>query len=315
MIVFATILIYGCTAKVEAKSGLAQAHCFCKASWDLGGSLSSINPAFVDWGQIKTYSGLNPQKEANQDDCREVCEKQAASDPRFTQEWWCANVIGEEKKPYSGKMIAYSAVGTKDYRKALERDITCPKSSTQTVGFLAPDNRLRDRCLKYGIPQVETKTSSPVLSPRITNVISAKNWSVVGYDSSIADRFFIDSFRLGNCKVCYAEMTVQVRAIAGVTSDGDAGNDALNILGGPDDNKSPNYGISPLLQAFRIWQTPTPPPNMPAAIKGTSKTITFQIPANLLTDYIYKSNPNTPLDVLVQDDTQVRSMQISVWYY
>ncbi len=323
MIAFSIIAICGFIAKVEAKPKLAKANCFCKASWDLGSNPASINPAHIDWGQIKQYTGLNPQKEANQQDCRNVCESQAASDPRFTQEWWCANVIGENLKPYSGKMIAYSAVGTKNYRIALQKDVTCAKTTStgggtttggwQTAGFVATDAALKERCSRLSKADVQTKNSNPSLSQRLMQVRTAKNWNVVGYNSSDYDRIFLDSFRLGNCKVCYAEMTVRVSSLNGATGDGDGGNDALNILGIPD-TTAPNFGYSPALQSFRIWQPPTSAPNMPASA-GTSKTITFQVPANLLSEYIAKTSPNTPLDVLVQDDTAIQSMQLSVWYY
>lgn len=315
-IAFSIMAICGFTTKAEAKPNLAKANCFCKASWDLRSNPASINPAFIDWGQIKQYTGLNPQKEANQQDCRNVCESQAASDPRFTQEWWCANVIGENLKPYSGKMIAYSAVGTKNYRIALQKDVTCAKTTSTgngTVGFVAVDAALKERCSKLAKVDVQTKNSNPSLSQRLMQVRAAKNWNVVGYNSSDYDRIFLDSFRLGNCKVCYAEMTVRVSSLNGASGDGDGGNDALNILGIPN-TTSPNFGYSPALQSFRIWQSPTTAPNIPVN-SGTSKTITFQVPANLLNEYIFKTGPNAPLDVLVQDDTAVQSMQFSVWYY
>ena len=315
IIALSIIVIYGFTTKIEAKPNLAKAHCFCKASWDLGGSPSTINPSFIDWGQIKRVSGLNPQKEANQQDCRNVCANQAASDPRFTQEWWCANVIGEDKKPYSGKMIAYSAVGTKDYRIALERVVTCPKTGGgttqtggwQTAGFLAPDAALKERCSRISKADVQTKNINPSLSQRLKQLMTANNWNITGYNAGEADYIFADSFRLGNCRVCYAEMSVRFKSVNMVTTSGStAGNDTFTILG-------PNANGSPALQYFKIWQPPTPPPNADTGI-GITKTVTFQVPANLLNQYIFTTAPNTPLDVVAQDDTAIQSIQLSVWY-
>lgn len=297
----------------------ATAHCFCSASWDLGSNPSSINPSFIDWGAIKAYSGLFPQKEANQQDCKSYCAQQAASDSRFTADWWCANVIAESQKPYTGKMIAYSKVGTHDYRIALERDVSCSKgqtTSTPSAGFVAVDSKLKEECGRYNNFQQQVKISNPLISPRMNKVIGAKGWSIAGYNSNSPNQVFLESFNLKSCKVCYAEMTVRVRAIQDARSENmsDAGNDALNILGGPDSGLAPDYGISPILQGFRLWQSPAPAPNLPVSA-GTMKNINFQIPANKLNEYIFNTGYGTPLDVLVQDDSAVLAVILRVWYY
>jgi hypothetical protein len=132
------------------------------------------------------------------------------------------------------------------------------------------------------------------LSPALASFVVGK--ALKGYDDPAVNKFFADSFKLRNCRVCYATLEVRVRHY------GDAWtNDGMAVGVAPFDT-SP--GIR--LVSTGIWTPQTPNP----------KTLTFALPTAALNSYL-SSTSTIPsfLDIPAQDDTDFDYMKLSVWYY
>jgi hypothetical protein len=150
-----------------------------------------------------------------------------------------------------------------------------------------------------------------------------------GYGEKGPDRFFGDSFPLGNCKICAATLTAEVE------NEG-ADNDSLTLWlsdptlhlvttgsGGIVGNRflyltSYCCGVGAVQPGKPgLWESPS-----------TSSPKTFTLDLNMngdissstspqngidkINQYIF-SNPNPALDVIVADDTKVNSMQLVIW--
>ena len=131
------------------------------------------------------------------------------------------------------------------------------------------------------------------LSPALAASLSGK--PLKGYDDSRVNMVFADSFRLRNCRVCYATLEISVR------HDQDAWtNDMLYVQAAP---YSPS-GVSFIYTG--IWNPTTPNP----------KTLTLALPTAALNNHLFStSTMPTFLDVFAQDDTDFDYVKLSVWYY
>lgn len=150
-----------------------------------------------------------------------------------------------------------------------------------------------------------------------------------GYGERGPDRFFGDSFQLGNCKICAATLTAEVE------NEG-ADNDSFSVWLS-DTTLHPivtgNGGIAGNRFLFLtsyccgiwayqpgkigLWESPsTPSPKtftLDLNVNGDISSATSpQDGINKINQYIF-SNPNPALDVIVADDTKVNSMQLVVW--
>lgn len=138
-------------------------------------------------------------------------------------------------------------------------------------------------------------TGSPVaLSPALTSFLVGKPSK--GYDDPGVNKYFGDSFKLRNCRVCYATLEVRVRHYNDVWT-----NDSITVGAAPF-NTSP--GVT--LISTGIWNPPTPNP----------KTLSFALSTTALNNFLF-STTTVPsfLDVVAQDDTDFDYAKLSVWYY
>lgn len=136
---------------------------------------------------------------------------------------------------------------------------------------------------------------SPVsLSPALTTFLAGK--PIKGYDNPQVNKVFADSFRLRNCRVCYATLEVRVRASQDAWT-----NDTITVGAAP-------YNSAPGVKFIStgIWTPTTPNP----------KTLNFALPLTALNAYL-STTPTIPsfLDVVAQDDTDFDYAKLSVWYY
>lgn len=143
-------------------------------------------------------------------------------------------------------------------------------------------------------PDIQTHNSGTgvTLSPALANFLSGK--PVKGYSNPAVNKYFGDSFRLRNCRVCYATLEVNVRHYNDVF-----GNDSLTVGAAP---FSTSPGVTFLSTA--IWGQPTPNP----------KAMTFALPG--LNNYVSTTSTLPSfLDLVAQDDTDFASARLTVWYY
>ncbi len=136
--------------------------------------------------------------------------------------------------------------------------------------------------------------SAGTLSPALTNFLAGK--PLKGYDDPQVNKYFGDSFRLKNCRVCYATLEVRVRHYGDVWP-----NDRITVGAAP-------FSSSPgmTLLSTGIWNPQTPNP----------KTLTFALPAATLSSYLATTSTLPSfLDIVAQDDTDFDSIKLSVWYY
>ena len=126
-----------------------------------------------------------------------------------------------------------------------------------------------------------------------------------GYGEKGPDRIFYDSFPIGACRICAATLTAQVFNEGGH-------NDALHVWFSSDTQlpTSPtlvsllSYG-TPGATSFGLW----------ASASETSKTVSANLDKDKINQYIISGVQTPMLDVLVQDDTRVDSMQLVIWRY
>jgi hypothetical protein len=139
----------------------------------------------------------------------------------------------------------------------------------------------------HGVDDNFTPPGGPVtLSPALASFLSGHNLTPKGYDDPRVNMVFADSFKLGNCKVCYATLEVKVRHYQDIWS-----NDTLTA------GAAPFAAFPSLLLYTPIW------PN------GSH---TYVLPANGLSQLIWN---NQGFDVIAQDDSDFDYTKLSVWYY
>jgi hypothetical protein len=153
---------------------------------------------------------------------------------------------------------------------------------------IRPDVQMHDVADTFNPP------GTPVtLSPALATYLSGK--PLKGYDDKRVNMVFADSFKLRNCRVCYATLEIGVRHDQDLWT-----NDLLYVQGAP---YSPS-GVSFIYTG--IW-TPSDP---------NSKTLTLALPTAALNNYLFSTSTiPTFLDVFAQDDTDFDFVKLSVWYY
>jgi hypothetical protein len=156
------------------------------------------------------------------------------------------------------------------------------------------------------------------LSPALAAYASGK--PAKGYDDKSIDTWFFDSFKLRSCRICYATLEVSVKHELEQPIDNNGGghqetgkslaltsfyNDNITIGGAP-------FSPSVLrVMSMDIW-----PPLNPIPPLTNPKPMTFALPTTALNNYLmYGSVPPGFLDIVVQDDTDVDYITLSVWYY
>jgi hypothetical protein len=134
------------------------------------------------------------------------------------------------------------------------------------------------------------------LSPMLTNYLSSLNLAPKGYDDNRVNKVFADSFKLRNCRVCYATLEVRVKGSRDFWI-----NDTITVGAAPFNSTPGLYFIY-----GTIWTPPLPNP----------KTLSFTLPTAPLNQYL-STTPTMPtfLDLIAQDDSEFDQATLSVWYY
>jgi|SRR5215213_3446482 len=142
-------------------------------------------------------------------------------------------------------------------------------------------------------PIVQTHNNGTSVSPSTALLTFMGTHAQKGYNNPAVNTYFGDSFRLQNCRVCYATIEAKVQHYADNWS-----NDSLTVGIAP-------FGSNNVFVSGHIW-----PPNT------NPTTLTWVVPAGLLTTYVTTGSlPPKDVDVYAQDDTDFRSVTLSVWYY
>lgn len=133
----------------------------------------------------------------------------------------------------------------------------------------------------------------PVLSPALASFVSSSQ--IKGYDDPRVNRAFADSFKLRNCRVCYATLEVRVKNYNKDLWT----NDYITVGVAP--FNSP--GIKFI--GAGIWNP----------VGTNPKTLTYALPTAALNSYLSTGSMPSFLDIVAQDDTDFDYIRLSVWYY
>lgn len=153
---------------------------------------------------------------------------------------------------------------------------------------IRPDVQMHDVADAFNPPGTPA-----TLSPALAAYFSGK--PLKGYDDKRVNIVFADSFKLRNCRICYATLELGVRHDQDLWT-----NDMLYVQGGP----YSQTGVSFIYTG--IW-APTDP---------NSKTLSLALPTAALNNYLFSTSTiPTFLDVFAQDDTDFDFVKLSVWYY
>lgn len=155
---------------------------------------------------------------------------------------------------------------------------------------IRPDVQTHDVADSFNAP------GTPVtLSSALTNYLNGLHLTPKGYDDKRVNMVFADSFKLRNCRVCYATLELGVRHDEDLWT-----NDTITVGAAPFTSSPGLYFIY-----SGIWSPPTPNP----------KTLMFALPNAALNNYLSSAPMPTFLDVIAQDDTNFDYAKLSVWYY
>ncbi|HYO99996.1 MAG TPA: hypothetical protein VER76_07380 [Pyrinomonadaceae bacterium] len=209
-----------------------------------------------------------------------------AQEPRIRQQQQPAirqqeQLPAQQEKPLVPGLAIARELNQEDLRIALPRECR----------GIRPDVQTHDAADNFNPP------GNPVtLSPTLANYLSSLNLTPKGYDDNRFNKVFADSFKLRNCRVCYATLEVRVKY------SGDLWNNDTITVGAAPFNSAPGlyfiYG--------NIWTPPTPNP----------KTLSFTLPTAALNQYLSSTTTMpTFLDLITQDDSDVDQATLSVWYY
>jgi hypothetical protein len=172
---------------------------------------------------------------------------------------------------------------------------------------ITPDVQTHDEEDDFGRLKPESKYV-PDPSSEMKKLIEEKHkknplsYRPKGYDDPRIDMILADSFKLRNCRICYA--TLEYRVKQGRPSD--PRNDTIKV------GLAPFYLSRPYGKVFfmgTIWNGQW---NKNAEVK----TITLDAALKDLNIYLATDNPRpTYLDVLGEDDTDFDYITLRVWYY
>jgi hypothetical protein len=166
----------------------------------------------------------------------------------------------------------------------------CPAGAKRQIISRDKSNKIT---LSSAFSQYANQTSSNPQFPRR------------GYGEAGPDRIFYDSFPVGGCRICAATLIAQVANEGGH-------NDALHVWLSPSVLPLP----SPTLASLGSYATGgTIPIGLWISPTETTKTVSVNLDKNKINQYIISSIQTPMLDVMVQDDTRVDSMQLVVWRY
>lgn len=209
-----------------------------------------------------------------------------AQEPRIRQQQQPAirqqeQLPAQQEKPLVPGLAIARELNQEDLRIALPRECR----------GIRPDVQTHDAADNFNPP------GNPVtLSPTLANYLSSLNLTPKGYDDNRFNKVFADSFKLRNCRVCYATLEVRVKY------SGDLWNNDTITVGAAPFNSAPGL----LLSYGTIWTPPTPNP----------KTLSFTLPTAALNQYLSSTTTMpTFLDLITQDDSDVDQATLSVWYY
>jgi hypothetical protein len=184
----------------------------------------------------------------------------------------------QEEKPLIPELATSQEVNPEALRVAVPRE----------CAGIRPDVQTHDVADKFAPP------GNPVtLSPALAAYFSGK--PLKGYDDGRVNIIFADSFRLRNCRICYATLELGVRQAGDIWT-----NDRVYVQGAPYSPNGVGFVYAP------IWNPTTPNP----------KTLSFALPTAALNNYLFSTaTMPTFLDVFAQDDTDFDYAKLSVWYY
>jgi len=199
-------------------------------------------------------------------------------------------------------LVALSLAGsaqqpTTQQRQPLEEqlpELRLQELDSETLRIAVP------QACKGIVPVVQQHTVAS-LSPALASYLTGKPHK--GYNNPAINTLFGDSFRLRNCRVCYATLEVRVRHQPGPWSAGAPNYSNDTILAGA----APFGAALRFIGTANIWSADLPNP----------KTATYGITGgglNNLNSYLFSNTPAW-VDVVAQDDTGFDYTKLSVWYY
>jgi hypothetical protein len=109
------LFIAGAISVFGAAEAFAEANCWCKVSINNLTNQKHASGVIKDYGSLGTYKGINQQSDTNQTDCNTKCTYKAAPDDGSAA---LASAACSAGAGNGVDVIAFSAVGTKEYKSA-----------------------------------------------------------------------------------------------------------------------------------------------------------------------------------------------------
>jgi len=142
---------------VKIEEDIAKARCFCRIGDDRGASLKEYPNPLKDLGTLRTYNGIKPVNNKNEDDCGRLCAKAA-------EKWFSSistdRLCAMRKKSGSTQLLAYSKVGGRKWRvRGAGKIINCCLTSGITVcpsGWNSENTNFPGLCSKAVCPPLIT---------------------------------------------------------------------------------------------------------------------------------------------------------------
>jgi len=114
------------SAIVEHETDIAKARCFCRIGNDRGSRVNDYPNAYKDLGTLKTYRGINPVNQKNDDDCGRICSAAALN---WANSQTFSNLCNYFKESGPQSLVAYSKVGGKKWNvRQTVKEINCCNS-------------------------------------------------------------------------------------------------------------------------------------------------------------------------------------------
>ncbi len=155
---------------------------------------------------------------------------------------------------------------------------------------LSPDVQTHDVPDKFAPPGAAVS-----LSPALSSYLAGRGVTPKGYDDASVNRVFADSFRLRNCRICYATLEVGVRYSADYWI-----NDTITV-------GVPPFNTPSIFMYGGLWNLSGTNPN--------PKVATYALSAAAMNQYVMSGPVPSSAEVLTQDDSNIDYAKLSVWYY